>query len=287
MNKSSAPNFFIVTGISGAGKSQTIKCFEDLDFFCVDNLPTALIPKFSELVKQSEGKLDKVALGIDIREGEFLDTFFDSLNDLKQQGFSYQIIFLDANTRVLVRRYSETRRKHPLGRNIIDGIREERKRLTEIKAAADKIIDTSELTIGELKEIIVSCLKLKRIKEMFLTIQSFGYKYGLPPDADLIFDVRFLPNPQYEDSLRSLDGNNKAVKKYVLDNLLGQQFMKIFFSLIKFLIPNYVKEGKSYLTICIGCTGGKHRSVVVADALKDLLEKEKFSFKLWHRDIDK
>lgn len=280
-------NFFIITGISGAGKSQATKCFEDLGFFCVDNLPTTLIPKFGEIVSQSEGKLDKVALGIDIREGEFLDTFFDSLNELKRQGFNYQIIFLDANTRVLVRRYSETRRRHPLGKSIVEGIREERKRLTEIKAVADKIIDTSNLTPGELKEVVTRFLEPGKRGMINLTVVSFGYKYGLPPDADLIFDVRFLPNPQYENSLHNLNGNENAIRRYVLENSIGRQFLKKFFSLIEYLIPYYVKEGKSYLTIGIGCTGGRHRSVVVAIALKNFLEKKKFISKLWHRDIDR
>ncbi|HCJ66885.1 MAG TPA: RNase adapter RapZ [Elusimicrobia bacterium] len=280
-------NFFIITGISGAGKSQALKSFEDMGFFCVDNLPTTLIPKFGEIVNQSEGKLSKVALGIDIREGEFLDTFFDFLNELKRQGFNYKIIFLEANTRILVRRYSETRRRHPLGKSIIEGIREERKRLTEIKARADKIIDTSNLTPGELKEVVTKFLRPMEKGILNLSIISFGYKYGLPPDVDLIFDVRFLPNPQYENLLRNLDGNEEKIQRYVLDNPVGKSFLKKFFSLIEFLIPWYIKEGKSYLTIGIGCTGGKHRSVVVANALKKFLEKKKFVLKLLHRDIDK
>lgn len=280
-------DFFIITGISGAGKSQALKSFEDMGFFCVDNLPTTLIPKFGEIVSQSEGKLSKVSLGIDIREGEFLDTFFDSLNELKRQGFNYKIIFLEANTRVLVRRYSETRRRHPLGKSIIEGIREERKRLTEIKARADKIIDTSNLTPAELKEVVTTFLQPTQKGILNLSILSFGYKYGLPPDADLIFDVRFLPNPQYESSLRNLNGNEKKIKEYVLNNPVGKSFLEKFFSLIKFLIPRYIDEGKAYLTIGIGCTGGKHRSVVVANVLKEFLEKKKFILKLWHRDIDK
>lgn len=279
-------DFFIITGISGAGKSQAIKCFEDLGFFCVDNLPTTLIPKFGEIVNQSEGKLNKVALGVDIREGKFLDAFFKSLDELKQQGFNCRTIFLDANTRVLVRRYSETRRRHPLGKSIVEGIREERKKLTEIKAIADKIIDTSNLTLGELKGVITTFLEPGK-STINLSVISFGYKYGLPPDVDLIFDVRFLPNPQYESSLRNFDGNSEIIHSYVLDNQLGKKFLKNFFPLIKFLIPCYIKEGKSYLTIGVGCTGGRHRSVVVANALKEFLENKKYTLKLWHRDIDK
>jgi len=280
-------DFFIITGISGAGKSQALKSFEDMGFFCVDNLPTTLIPKFSEIVSQSEGRLNKVALGIDIREGEFLDTFFDSLSELKRQGFNYKIVFLEANTRVLVRRYSETRRRHPLGKSIVESIREERKRLTEIKARADKIIDTSNLTSGELKEVVATLLRPTEREILNLSVVSFGYKYGLPPDADLIFDVRFLPNPQYKNSLRNLDGNEKKIQKYVLANPVGKNFLKKFFSLIEFLIPWYIREGKSYLTIGIGCTGGKHRSVVVANALQEFLKKEKYMLKLLHRDINR
>jgi len=280
-------DFFIITGISGAGKSQALKSFEDMGFFCVDNLPTTLIPKFSEIVSQSEGRLNKVALGIDIREGEFLDTFFDSLSELKRQGFNYKIVFLEANTRVLVRRYSETRRRHPLGKSIVESIREERKRLTEIKARADKIIDTSNLTSGELKEVVATLLRPTEREILNLSVVSFGYKYGLPPDADLIFDVRFLPNPQYKNSLRNLDGNEKKIQKYVLANPVGKNFLKKFFSLIESLIPWYIKEGKSYLTIGIGCTGGKHRSVVVANALQEFLKKEKYMLKLLHRDINR
>lgn len=279
--------FYIVTGISGAGKSQTLKSFEDMGFFCVDNLPTTLLPKFSEIVRQSEGKLNKVALGIDVREGEFLDSFFDSLNELKHQGFKYKIIFLEANTRILVRRYSETKRRHPLGKSIVEGIREERKRLTEIKAKADKIIDTSNLSPHELKEMITTFFRPTRNKITNLSVLSFGYKYGLPPDADLVFDVRFLPNPQYDNKLHSFNGNEKRIQKYVLDNPVGKNFSRRFFSLIKFLIPWYIKEGKSYLTIAIGCTGGKHRSVVVANTLKKFLGKKRFVVKLFHRDIDR
>lgn len=279
--------FYIVTGISGAGKSQTLKSFEDMGFFCVDNLPTTLLPKFSEIVRQSEGKLNKVALGIDVREGKFLDTFFDSLNELKHQGFKYKIIFLEANTRILVRRYSETKRRHPLGKSIVEGISEERKRLTEIKAKADKIIDTSNLSPHELKETITTFFRPTRNKITNLSVLSFGYKYGLPPDADLVFDVRFLPNPQYDNKLHSFNGNEKRIQKYVLDNPVGKNFLRRFFSLIEFLIPWYIKEGKSYLTIAIGCTGGRHRSVVVANALKKFLEKKRFAVKLFHRDIDR
>ncbi len=279
--------FYIVTGISGAGKSQTLKSFEDMGFFCVDNLPTTLLPKFSEIVRQSEGKLNKVALGIDVREGKFLDTFFDSLNELKHQGFKYKIIFLEANTRILVRRYSETKRRHPLGKSIVEGICEERERLTEIKAKADKIIDTSNLSPHELKEMVTTFFRPTRNKITNLSVLSFGYKYGLPPDADLVFDVRFLPNPQYDNKLHSFNGNEKRIQKYVLDNPVGKNFSRRFFSLIEFLIPWYIKEGKSYLTIAIGCTGGKHRSVVVANTLKKFLEKKRFVVKLFHRDIDR
>lgn len=283
--------FVIVTGISGAGKSQAIKCFEDIGFFCVDNLPTTLIPKFAEVCRHSQGKINKVALGIDIREGEFLDDLFNGLEKLKEMEVIYRIIFLEASDEILVRRFSETRRKHPLAKNeemIWSGIRKEREKLQEFKGKADKIIDTSHLTLGELKEIINSfCLDMKEKTEINFSLLSFGYKYGLPIDVDIVMDVRFLPNPQYVKSLSSFTGNDINVCKFIMGNIYSKKFLKKFFDLIKFLLPHYVKEGKSYLTIAIGCTGGRHRSVVLVNELKKLLEKSSINVQIRHRDIDK
>lgn len=278
--------FYIVTGISGAGKSQTLKCFEDLGFFCVDNLPVSLIPKFVEVCEQSS-KLRKVVLGIDAREGELLDYFFDSLKKIKQSGYQYKIIFIDANDEVLIRRYSETRRRHPLGKNVVQGIDTERKKLREIRANADKVIDTSHLTLGELKEIVASTLLVNRPAEIQLNILSFGYKYGIPTDIDIAMDVRFLPNPNYLKRLKLHTGNEKPVIKYVTGNKNSRMFMNKFFPLIEWLLPHYIKEGKSYLTIGIGCTGGKHRAVVIANHLRKFLENKGYSPLLKHRDVDK
>ncbi len=283
--------FIIVTGISGAGKSQAIKCLEDIGFFCVDNLPTTLIPKFAEICLRSGSKMVKVALGIDIREGEFLDDLFYSLQKLKEMKIKYKIIFLDASDEILVRRYSETRRRHPLAKNeeaILSGIKKEREKLQEFEGKADKIIDTTNFNLNELKEIINSfCLKIKGKTKLNFRLLSFGYKYGLPLDADVVMDVRFLSNPQYVKELKCFTGNQIEVRDFVMSKSSTKKFIKKFFDLIMFLLPHYIKEGKYYLTIAIGCTGGRHRSVVLINELKCLLEKRGINIKVIHRDIEK
>jgi UPF0042 nucleotide-binding protein len=278
--------FWIVTGMSGAGKTQAINNFEDFGFFCVDNLPVALLPKMAELCSQSGRSLKRVALGIDIREGGFLRDFYDALKHLKKKGVQTRIIFLDADDRTLFRRFSETRRRHPLGQDVRAGVREERHRLMKIKELADKIIDTSNLTQSELKEILSSLLDIRRSQEMQVSVLSFGYKYGLPVDVDIVWDVRFLPNPNYVQRLRYQDGRDAAVRRYVLATPQAQHFQHRFFSLLLESLPQYVREGKSYLSVAIGCTGGHHRSVVIAEALKDYLAKHGYKVRLQHRDVE-
>ena len=283
-------NFVIVTGLSGAGRSSALKNFEDLGYFCVDNLPTTLIPKFAEICLQLKNKIKKVALGIDIREGDFLDDLFISLEEISKMGFSYQILFLEASNSVLVRRYSETRRKHPLdreGRSMLEVIVQERKRLMGIKERADKIIDTTTLTPQEFKQVVFSSFReTPELDTINVSLVSFGYKYGIPVDADLVIDTRFLPNPHYTERLRPLTGSDTEVSRFVLKSSVTQKFLKKYFSLLKFLVPYYIREGKSYLTIAVGCTGGRHRSVIVVNELKKLLEK-KYPVKIQYRDIGK
>lgn len=279
--------FWIVTGMSGAGKSQTINCFEDFGFFCVDNLPVALLPKMADLCGQSGRPLQRVALGIDIREGGFLRDFRETVNSLTKQNVDCRIVFLDADDKTLFRRFSETRRRHPLGTSVREGVEEERKRLLKIKEIADKIIDTSNMTLADLKHALSQLLERRRTNEMQLSVVSFGYKYGIPVDVDIVWDVRFMPNPNYKQNLREKTGLDRAVQKYVLKTPQAQQFGKKFFSLVADSLPHYIREGKSYLTIAIGCTGGKHRSVVMANSLRDFLTQQGLKVRVQHRDIDR
>jgi UPF0042 nucleotide-binding protein len=280
----------IVTGLSGAGKTQAIWSLEDLGFFCVDNLPPTLIPKFAELCAQSEGKINKIALVVDIRGGGFFDTVFESLDILEKDAIRYEILFLDASEETLVMRFKETRRPHPLSIHggILEGIREEKERLKDIKGRAHHIIDTSGLSVKQLKERIHNLYSSGDTDETIkITVMSFGYKYGLPMDADLVFDVRFLPNPHYIPELKPLTGNDQAVQDYVMDNQVSKIFMKKFFGLIKFLIPHYISEGKTSLVIAIGCTGGQHRSVTLANKLAEILVYKDYKISKRHRDIER
>jgi len=278
---------FIITGMSGAGKSQALKCFEDFGFYCVDNIPIALIPGFIRLAGSTK-YLGDVAFGIDIREERFnRKGFIKSLGEIKKNGLGYKVLFLDASDAVLVQRFSETRHRHPLGKNISKAIAQERRMLRDIKAVADKEIDTTNLVLGELKEILSTTLELKRSKEMNLTIVSFGYKYGLPLDADLVMDMRFMPNPNYIPELKHKTGLDGQVQKYIKKNSVSMQFLQKYTDLISFLIPLYISEGKSYLTVAIGCTGGRHRSVFVAHYLAGILAGGGFRVSEFHRDVRK
>ncbi|MTI65642.1 MAG: RNase adapter RapZ [Firmicutes bacterium] len=279
--------FVIVTGLSGAGKSQAIKVMEDIGFYCMDNLPPSLLPKFVDLCYQSKDKIRKVALVVDIRGGKFFNDLFKSLEVLKDHGYSYRILFLDASNEVLIKRYKELRRPHPLNPNgrIIDGIKEERKELKEVRQKSDNIIDTSNFKLGKLKEEIKKIfLEGKDSNNLTISILSFGFKHGIPLDADLVFDVRFLPNPHYIDELRDFTGNDKKVRDYVMNYDQSKEFVKRLNNMIDFLIPYYTKEGKAQLVIAMGCTGGKHRSVTIANILYEYLKDKGHRVVIDHRD---
>lgn len=281
--------FVLITGLSGAGKSQAIDCFEDLGYFCVDNLPPILIPKFAEVCKQSEGKVNRVALVSDIRGGEFFEELFESLSELEDSGFHFEILFLEASKETLVRRYKETRRRHPLKENtVLESIEKEIKLLSEIRGKASNIIDTTYLSPHEFKEKIASLyVRGEREKGLQVTLISFGYKYAVPSDADLVFDVRFLPNPHYVEHLQPLTGKNDEVRDYVWKWPVTSNFFQKVKDLLLFLLPHYVREGKTHLIIAIGCTGGKHRSVAIADDFYNVLKNEGYSLGIEHRDINK
>ncbi len=282
-----AAEFVIVTGVSGAGKSEAIKVFEDMGFFCIDNLPTTLLSKLAELFKQTEGGIDKIALVIDARGRELFDSLFEELATLEELGINYRILFLEADDETLINRYKKTRRRHPLapeGR-ISEAIEKEREILQEIKGNADKIIDTTNLNLKEFKsEMKNKFINVSIKNQMTITILSFGFKHGLPKDADLMFDVRFLANPHYIDSLRELTGLNEAVQEYVLRWPLTKKFKEKLFDMIEFLLPNYINEGKTHLTIAIGCTGGQHRSVTLVEKIKEKLAN-RYNILVEHRDI--
>jgi UPF0042 nucleotide-binding protein len=282
--------FVLITGFSGAGKSRALHNFEDLGFFAIDNLPPALIPKFAELCIQSDGKINHVALVCDIRGGELFEGLFAALDRLEEMGFGYEILFLEAAEDVLIRRYKETRRRHPLAErgSMVASIREERFLLEDIRGKADVIIDTTGLTVANLKEKINQLYAERQWeKNILITVSSFGYKYGLPLDADLVFDVRFLPNPYYVDSLRHLTGNNEAVHEYIWKWAVTHRFFQKLKDMIEFLLPHFIKEGKPQLVIAIGCTGGKHRSVSLTNELTALLAGENYQVRKEHRDINK
>lgn len=283
--------FVILTGMSGAGKSTALKMMEDIGYYCVDNLPIPLVEKFVELAEMRGTELQKVAVGIDIRSGGALEELHNVLNHLEANGRSCEILFLDAEDSVLVKRYKETRRSHPLagGERVDKGIDLERQKMQFLKKRANYIIDTSRLLTRELKaEIGKIFLENQDFKNLFITVLSFGFKYGIPADSDLVFDVRFLPNPYYVEDLRYQSGNNKEVQDYVLQFKEAHVFLDKLEDMLEFLIPNYIIEGKNQLVISIGCTGGKHRSVTLANELYARLAKQNnFGIKIEHRDIER
>ncbi|MGA2588067.1 MAG: RNase adapter RapZ [Candidatus Aminicenantales bacterium] len=279
--------FLIITGLSGSGKTVVSHFLEDLGYYCVDNLPAKLIPTFVDLWMRKEVEIDKVALVVDIREHGFLTTFPEVWEDIRKK-IAPKLIFLDASDETLVKRFSETRRPHPLAsKSILQGVRLERRRMAPIKTMADEVIDTSATNISQLREAFAQKF-LKRPKpRLQASIVSFGYKYGIPLDSDLIFDTRFLPNPFYLDHLREKTGQDQDVRDFILDAAETKAFLAELFRFILFMMPRFIAEGKSNLVISIGCTGGRHRSVVIADELKDYLQKRKYDIKIFHRDLFK
>jgi len=280
----------VITGLSGAGKSYALKSFEDLGYFCVDNLPTTLIPTFAELCAQSSRAIRKIALGVDVREGEYLAHFLEALHSLRDTGHRVEVLFLEASDEVLVRRYHETRRRHPLAGegNVLDGIRAERRALAHLREAADLILDTSPLTVHELRaRLMESYAGEQRGDTLRVSLVSFGYKFGIPYDADLVFDVRFLPNPHFVEALRPYDGRDEPVARYVLEQEECRQLMGRLDGLLRFMLPLYRREGKTYLTVAIGCTGGRHRSVTLVERLRGLVSELGFTPIVRHRDLDR
>lgn len=279
--------FVIITGMSGAGKSQAMKAMEDMGYYCMDNLPPTLLPKFAELCHQSKRNIDKVAVVVDIRGGIFFEDLFKGLEELNEEGIKYSILFLDALDQVLIKRYKELRRPHPLNPKggILNGILEERKLLEEVKKKADFVIDTSKLTIGMLKEEIYKIFfEGLELRKLTISIVSFGFKHGMLLDADLVFDVRFIPNPYYVPELKDFTGEDEDVKKYVFHWDQTNIFMDKLMDMLEFLIPYYIKEGKTQLIIGIGCTGGKHRSVAIANEIEKRLKENEHRAIVSHRD---
>lgn len=279
--------FVIVTGLSGSGKSEAMKSLEDIGFYCVDNLPPALLPKFAEICYQAQSGMEKVALGIDIRGYKFFKDLNNSLEYLNTNGFSFEILFLEAEDEVLVRRYKMTRRRHPLSTedNILEGIQRERSIVEDLKKRASHIINTTNMKAKDLKEQIVDIYEMgKDLENMVISVTSFGFKHGIPIDADLVLDVRFLPNPYYVEDLREKTGENQEVQDYVMDSEVSEEFLKRTLDFLDFLVPQYIEEGKDHLVVAIGCTGGKHRSVTIANKIFDYLKAKDYKVFKKHRD---
>jgi UPF0042 nucleotide-binding protein len=277
----------ILSGISGSGKSTAVKALEDLGYFCLDNLPPTLIATFIELSKNSAEEITKIGIVMDIREGVFFERIPEVIEELKKKGNSVELLFLESSDEVLVKRYKETRRKHPLSAdgNILEGISQEREILTKVKNIADHVIDTSSFNVHQLREIVQDLFGKTAARKISLNFLSFGYKYGFPYDADLVLDVRFLPSPHFIEGLRDLNGLDKEVRDFVFEHEDTREFIEKVVDFLEFLIPRYEKEGKSYLTVAIGCTGGKHRSVVIANEIEERFKN--LSPNVWHRDISK
>ncbi len=282
--------FIIVTGMSGAGKSQAMKTLEDMGVFCVDNLPATLIPTVADLCAHSERRVTRVAFVVDVREGEFLSPLEDVLATLRQHGHTIRVLFLEADDQVLLRRFSESRRPHPLAPqgSVLRGISLERERMASLKAEADMVVDTSDLTIHDLRRLVVAAFRDDRPgSKTAITCVSFGYRHGLPPDADLVFDLRCLPNPHFREELRPLTGRDPKVAKFLLDDHEAQSYLEELLTFLRFTLPYYLREGRAYLTIALGCTGGRHRSVSAAEFLARQLQGDGREVGVRHRDIDK
>ena len=279
--------FIIVTGLSGSGKSEAMRALEDMGFYCVDNLPPTLIPKFAELCYQSNSTIDKVALGIDVRGRKFFKALHESLNVLRKDKYPFEILYLDCSDDILLKRYKMTRRNHPLAinRQIPEGIKIERTILEPLKEIADCIIDTSNMKPKDLKEEISKIYANGEVNNnLTISVVSFGFKHGIPSDSDLVFDVRFLPNPYYVEELRNKTGDDQEVRDYVMDSEISHQFYDKLLDMINFLVPQYIKEGKHHLVISIGCTGGRHRSVTICNLISDELMKQDYRVVKKHRD---
>jgi UPF0042 nucleotide-binding protein len=279
----------IITGLSGSGKSTAISAFEDAGFYCVDNMPVALLPKFLELPIESNSEITGLAFVMDLREKTFLYRYSLVFDSLKKKGYQFKILFLEADEESLLKRYSQTRRHHPLSydKSLLEGIRIEQEQLKELKITADKIIDTSRYTVHDLKSVINNIAEQnKNFAPMRINIMSFGFKYGTPHDASLIMDVRFLANPHFVPELKDFNGKSQEIKNYVLNNDEARRFTKKFLGLLDYLIPLYEKEGKAYLTVAVGCTGGRHRSVTIAETLFEHIKKPGRQIIVTHRDID-
>lgn len=280
----------IITGLSGSGKSTALRALEDIGFFCVDNLPVVLLPKFLSITLQSSPKIKQVAMVMDLRQRSFLEKYQRIFSHLKDKGYKIEILFLEASEELLLRRFSETRRTHPLSEtaSIMEGIRMEVDQLSTLRQMADTVIDTTTINVHQLKDTVQrKFLPSTSQKRMIVNVMSFGYRYGLPADADMVLDVRFLPNPYYVEELKHYNGHHPSVENYVLDNVESKEFLKRAIGMLNFLVPLYEKEGKVRLNIALGCTGGKHRSVVMANQFSAHLQAMKYVVHASHRDIKK
>jgi UPF0042 nucleotide-binding protein len=279
----------IVTGMSGSGKTTSLRALEDVGFFCVDNLPVVLLPKFLEIQSVDAKDVSKVALVMDLREKSFLDTYPDVFKQLNEKGYKIEILFLDAGDDALLHRFSETRRTHPLSQrgSIMEGISNEREKLSSLKQMADKIIDTTSLNVHQLKDSVQRFFVESSLRKMVINVISFGYRYGVPADADMVLDVRFLPNPNFVEALKPYNGHHAQVRDYVLEAEESRTFIDKLFGLMALLIPLYEKEGKVRFNIALGCTGGKHRSVVMSNELVNHFSQQDYIVSVSHRDINK
>jgi UPF0042 nucleotide-binding protein len=282
----------IISGLSGAGKSRVAAILEDMDYYCVDNMPVAMMPKFAELINGARGRYERVAMVTDVRATRNVGELFDALDGMEALGCAYRIVFIEADVPTIVKRYKETRRRHPLeaseGLQLENAVRSEISLLSPLRDRADEVIDTTGLTLGNLqRRLFTRFTQGADSKAIGVSVKSFGFKHGLPIEADLVFDVRFLPNPYYVSALHNLSGLDESVKSYVFEFKQTQKFMESLNEMMEFLLPYYIDEGKRYLVVCIGCTGGRHRSVAVAQALAERLSGAGYAVDCIHRDIDK
>lgn len=286
--KRSTRQLVILTGLSGSGKGSVLNTFEDLGYYCVDNLPVALIPTFAELYEGGRGEVERAALLVDAREGAQIDLLPGIYKKLAGE-HAATLVFIEASDAALLRRFSETRRPHPLGQGatVAEGIRQERKRMAPIRRLADVVIDTTKFTVHDLHQVVIDRFQNPGRRPLLVSVVSFGFRYGIPADADLVFDVRFLPNPHFVPRLRPFSGKDARVARYIRSFPQTGEFLRRIESLLAYLIPHYIREGKSYLTVAFGCTGGRHRSVALAEVIRNFLQRKGYSAKVMHRDLDK